>query len=205
RLTSLVDATQSTLGVLAERDAELGRTLQQLPGTTDALRRALANTSDLSGELNPTLDNVKAASKDLPDALDELRDAVGPLRDTVDAARPVADRGRSFVSDLRTSVGDVHNTFDDLKPVTKCLDEVTEKIAPWMYDFGGFIYNTNSIFGMRDTNGSFPRGHFTIDVTSPFGAMHQFDPKEINTNRYQDAPSVTTGLPYPTKGSGECR
>jgi phospholipid/cholesterol/gamma-HCH transport system substrate-binding protein len=202
RLTSLVDSTQATLGVLADRDVELGRTLQQLPGTTDALRRALANTSDLSHQLNPTLDNVKAASKALPDALDELRDAVGPLRETVDAARPVADRGRSFVSDLRKSIGDVHSTFDDLKPVTKCLDEATEKIAPWMYDLGGFIYNTNSIFGMRDNNGNFPRGHLTINATSPLGAI---DPREAMTNRYQDAPSVTTGLAYPTKGSGECR
>jgi phospholipid/cholesterol/gamma-HCH transport system substrate-binding protein len=202
RLTSLVDSTQATLGVLADRDVELGRTLQQLPGTTDALRRALANTSDLSHQLNPTLDNVKAASKVLPDALDELRDAVGPLRDTVDAARPVADRGRSFVSDLRKDVQHVHDSFDDLRPVTTCLDEASEKIAPWMYDLGGFIYNTNSIFGMRDNNGAFPRGHLTLDTTSPFAAI---PPDEAHTNTYQDAPSVTTGLAYPTKGSGECK
>jgi phospholipid/cholesterol/gamma-HCH transport system substrate-binding protein len=205
RLTSLVNSTQATLGVLAQRDAELESTLQQLPGTTDTLRRALANTSDLSRQLNPTLDNLKTAAQDLPDALDEFHSALGPLRDTVDAARPVADRGRPFVSDLRRDVDNVRDTFQDLRPLTKCLDEDTAKIAPWMYDLGGFTYNTESIFGVRDTNGAFPRGHLTINMTSPLGAMHQFGDKEIHTNRYQDAPSATTGLRYPAKGSGECQ
>lgn len=205
RLTSLVDSTQYTLGVLADRNDEFGRTLQELPGTTDALKRALHNTSELSQQLNPTLDHVKDASDELPKALNELRDALDPLDDTIDSARPVVDKAKPFVKDLKASIGDLKEVFDDLRPVTACLDEYTEKIAPWMYDFAAFTYNTNSSFGTRDVNGAFPRGFLTLDPTSPLGGMHKAGAGEALTNRYQDAPSVSTGLPYPPKGSGECR
>jgi phospholipid/cholesterol/gamma-HCH transport system substrate-binding protein len=204
RLTSLVNATQSTLGVLAARNSQLGQTLQELPGTTDSLKHALGSTSDLSHELNPVLDNVKAADKDLPDALDELKDAAGPLRDTADAARSVVSKGRGFVDDLGDSVGPLHDSFDDLKPITACLDEYTAKIAPWMDDFAAFTYGSNSAFNSRDTNGTFPQGAPTVIPTNPLGAMHQYGAGEANTNKYQDAPSQT-GLPYPAVGSGECK
>lgn len=206
RLTSLVDSTQSTLNALAGRNNELGRTLQELPGTTDELRRALASTSTLTRELNPTLDNVEAASKDLPKALAELQDASGPLEETADTARPVLDKARGLVKDLRDSVKPLRSSFDDLAPMTACADEVTAKVAPWMFDGPAFFYNSNSSFNYRDINGTAWRGMLTFHANSPLGAMHP-SPKggEALTNKYQDAPSVTTGLPYPIRGGGECR
>lgn len=206
RLTSLVDSTQATLDALAGRNNELGRTLQELPGTTDELRRALASTSTLTHELNPVLDNVKAASRDLPEALAELRDASGPLEKTADTARPVLDKARGLVKDLRDSVKPLRSSFDDLAPITACADEYTAKIAPWLYDGAAFFYNSNSAFNFRDINGTAWRGMLTFHANSPLGSMHP-SPQggEALTNKYQDAPSVTTGLPYPRRGGGECR
>jgi phospholipid/cholesterol/gamma-HCH transport system substrate-binding protein len=202
RLTSLADSTDATLGTLAARNDELGRTLQELPGTTDELKRSFAATTSLSHQLNPTLDDIKAASNDLPDALEQFQDALGPLHRTVAAARDVVRKGQPFVRNLNDSVGDLHSSFDDLAPLTACLDEYTKKIAPWMYDLGAFIYNTHSAWGNRDANGAFPQGQFTVDPFNPMGTIRK---GSEHTNRYQDAPSVTTGLPYPAKGSGECR
>ena len=200
RLTSLVDSTQQTLGVLAARDTDLGNSLQQLPGTTDALRHALRSTSALTHQLNPTLRDIRAASDKLPDALSSLTDMVGPLHDTVDAARDVVSKARPLVSDLRPIVGDLHDSFDDLRPVAGCLDDVTSKVAPWIYDLGGFVYNTNSLFSVTDPNGGWGRGHATVALNSPTGTLR---PGEKNTNTYQQGGSPLG--PYPAMGSGDCR
>jgi phospholipid/cholesterol/gamma-HCH transport system substrate-binding protein len=199
RLTSLVDSTEATLSTLADRDGDLGSSLQQLPGTTDELRRALANTSKLTHQLNPTLDNLRDASDELPDALDALRDAVGPLHDTVDAARDVVSKARPIVSDLRPITGDLRDAFDDLRPVAHCLDDATAKVAPWMYDLGGFVYNTNSLFSVTDQNGGWGRGHATVALNGPTGAM---TPDEKHSNTYQQGGSPVG--PYPAIGSGDC-
>jgi phospholipid/cholesterol/gamma-HCH transport system substrate-binding protein len=186
--------------VLAARDTDLGNSLQQLPGTTDALRHALRSTSALTHQLNPTLRDIRAASDKLPDALSSLTDMVGPLHDTVDAARDVVSKARPLVSDLRPIVGDLHDSFDDLRPVAGCLDDVTSKVAPWIYDLGGFVYNTNSLFSVTDPNGGWGRGHATVALNSPTGTLR---PGEKNTNTYQQGGSPLG--PYPAMGSGDCR
>jgi phospholipid/cholesterol/gamma-HCH transport system substrate-binding protein len=199
RLTALVDATQATLNTLADRDDELGATLTRLPGTTDALRHALDGVSTLSGQLDPTLRDVQAASGELPDALARLRAAVGPVHDTVRAARDVVGKARPLVSDLRPAAADLHHSVTDLRPVADCLDDVTSKVAPWMYDLGGFIYNTNSLFAVTDPNGGWGRGHATLDPGSPTG---QLRPGEQDSNTYQQGGSPLG--PYPAIGSGSC-
>jgi phospholipid/cholesterol/gamma-HCH transport system substrate-binding protein len=200
RLASLVDSTEQTLGVLAQRDDDLGRTLQQLPGATGELRHALDSTSKLTHQLNPTLDDIHAASDQLPDALNALTDMVGPLHDTANSARDVVSKARPIVSDLRPMTGDLRDSVSDLRPVTKCLDDVTSKIAPWMYDLAAFTYNSNSIFSTSDPNGGWVRGHLTVTTTGPTGAAAL---NESTTNIYQQG-----GTPlgtYPAIGSGSCR
>jgi phospholipid/cholesterol/gamma-HCH transport system substrate-binding protein len=200
RLTRLVDATQQTLGVLAARDGELTVALRLLPATTADLRNAMTSTSELTKQLDPTLDNIRAASDELPDALSALTDAVGPLRATVDAAGEVAAKARPIVSDLRPITDDLRGSFDDLRPVSGCLNDVTAKVVPWMYDLGGFVYNTNSLFSVTDQNGGWGRGHATLAVNGPQGTLA---PGERDTNSYQQGGSPLGD--YPAKGSGECR
>jgi phospholipid/cholesterol/gamma-HCH transport system substrate-binding protein len=199
RLTSLVDSTQTTLTVLAHRDGELSAALGELPGTTDALRGALHGLSRFTAQVNPALDDIHHAADELPDALDKLDDAVGPLHHTVDAAREVVHKAGPLVRNLRPTVSDLHDSLDDLRPVTHCLDDLTSKLAPWMYDFGGFIYNTNSLFSPRDPNGHFARGQFTLGTYDPSGGLGD---QEKETNLYQQGGS-TLGS-YPAVGSGSC-
>jgi phospholipid/cholesterol/gamma-HCH transport system substrate-binding protein len=200
RLTSLVNSTQQTLTVLQERDAELRRSLQELPGTTEVLQDTMASLTGLSGELNPTLDSVRNASEDLPDALSSLTAAADPLREVAKKALPVVEKARPVVAGLRPIVDDLHGAFDDLKPVTHCLDDVTSKVAPWMYDLGGFIYNTNSLFSVSDPSGGLGRGHVVLDPNSPTGTEA---PNEDKTNLYQQGGSPLGE--YPAIGSGTCQ
>jgi phospholipid/cholesterol/gamma-HCH transport system substrate-binding protein len=200
RLKSLVDSTQQTLTVLSQRDGELGRSLQELPGATGELRNAMNSLSNLTDQLNPTLDNVKSASEDLPDALSSLTDAVGPLREAVRSAAPVVAEARPVVAALRPVTADASGAFDNFKPLSHCLDDVTSKIAPWMYDLGGFVYNTNSLFSVKDQNGGWARGHVTVDPNSPTGSQR---PDENRTNIYQQGGSPLGE--YPAVGSGSCQ
>lgn len=200
RLTALFDSTQQTLGVLSQRDDDLGRSLQELPGATAQVRNVLAGLGDLTDQLNPTLDDVKAASDDLPAALSSLTDAVGPLREVVAKAAPVASKGRPVVAELRPTVDDLQGALDNLKPISRCLDDATSKIAPWMYDLGAFVYNTNSLFSVRDQNGGWGRGHATVDLNSPTGTQR---PDENRTNTYQQGGSPQGD--YPAVGSGSCQ
>ncbi|WP_051341903.1 MlaD family protein [Pseudonocardia spinosispora] len=199
RLRDLVASTQQTLGVLAQRDGDLGEALRQLPDTTAALHHGLDSTSKLTHELNPTLDDIREASTALPDALSDVRDMVGPLRDTTDAARDVVSKARPVVSDLRPLTDDLRDAVDELQPVSHCLDDVTSKVAPWMYDLGGFFYNTNSVFSTRDGMGTWGRGHLTIATNGPTGVLA---PGERDSNTYQQGGSPLG--PYPAIGSGSC-
>lgn len=200
RLASLIGSTQQTLGVLAQRDREVGDTLRQLPGATDELRQALRSTSVMTHQLDPTLDNLAAASDTLPDALSALTEVMGPLHKTVSSARDVVSKARPLMTDLRPIVSDVHHSVKDLRPVSACLDDVTSQIAPWMYDLGAFVYNTNSVMSLKDPNGGRVRGEFTVETNSPT-SVNSSDTKETNTYRQGESPLG----PYPAAGSGRCR
>lgn len=199
RLSTLVDSTQQTLQVLAKRDGDVGRSLRELPGTVGSLKNVMTSLTGLTGQLNPTLDDVEAASKDLPDALSSLDDAVGPLREVVQKAGPVVAGARPLVAGLRPVTDDLQGSLDNLKPVSACLDDVTSKIAPWMYDLGGFVYNTDSLF-VGDPNGGWGRGHAVVNLNSPTGEQR---PDERSTNTYQQGGSPFGA--YPAPGSGTCR
>jgi len=200
RLTKLVTSLQQTLGVLSARDDDLARSLQAMPGATDEIRNVLGSLGGLTDELNPTLDNLETASADLPDALSALADTTRPLREVIDRLGPVVANGRPVVAGLRPAVDDVQGALLDLAPVAHCLDDVTSKVTPWMYDLGGFVYNTKSLFSVHDQNGGWGRGHVTVDLNSPTGTRR---PDEDRTNTYQQGGSPIGE--YPAVGSGTCQ
>lgn len=200
RLTSLVTSLQQTLQVLDARGGELDRSLRALPGATREIGHVLDSLGGLTTELDPTLDSVHAAADELPPALTALREAAGPLRQVVEHAAPVVAAGRPVVAGLRPVVDDVRGSLDDLAPVASCLDDATSKIAPWMFDLGAFVYNTNSLFSVSDQNGGWGRGHVTVDPNSPTGSQR---PDENATNTYQQGGSPSGE--YPAVGSGTCQ
>lgn len=197
RLTHLLDATQQTLGVLTQRNDQLGDALRQIPGFTADLDRAMQSTSTLTGQLNPTLDNLQQAAGDLPDALEQTRRTVEELGRTVGSAKPVVSKAGPVVADLNPLTARLNTALGDLKPVTAQLSYATAQIAPWMYDLGAFVYNTNSIFSVSDANGSLVRGHVSVDVQTPLGMLK---PGERETNTYRDGGSPLG--PYPAPGQG---
>lgn len=169
RLTSLVNALQRTLGVLASRQSDLKAILADLPGFTSKLNAATHGVGQLAGQLNPTLQDLHDASGSLPPALRQFDTTVGQLGQTVDAAGPVVTRARPVVSELRPVAGDVNSSLTSLEPVTSHLGYVTVKAVPWMNDLAAFMYNDASMFSNYDVNGGVARGHLVNDPTDPTG------------------------------------
>ncbi|GAB3141348.1 hypothetical protein GCM10027258_23810 [Amycolatopsis stemonae] len=165
RLSQLADSTQQTLSTLAGRQDDLSKSLADLPGFAGDLKSAMDGVGTLTTQLNPTLDNLSAASKDLPPALQRMSDTVDQLGQTVRSAGPVVNQARPVVADLRPLVDDLHGAMDALKPTTARLDDMTRKVVAAL-DGGiqGFVYNTNSVFSVRDNTGTFPRGNFGVQV-----------------------------------------
>lgn len=171
RLASLLDSTHEVLGVLARRDTELSKTLEQLPDLRSDLDRAVNGASDLTTELNPALDAAQAASKELPGAVDRLTTTVEQAGPVVRKLKPVVDKARPVISDLRPLVPDLRSALDDLKPVTKLLPDATCRLVPWLPNLQAFVYHTSSAFSVADANGGLGRAQFTFDLTNPTGGL----------------------------------
>lgn len=163
RAVQLAGSTQETLGVLAENDADLRATLEQLPGLNQELRSALSATQPLTEQLDPVLRDLNAASDDLPDALDRFESTIDEFDDVVDAAEPFLKEARPVVSDLRPLVGDLDESLDDLKVVSGPLGRDVQILETYLDPLRAFIYNTSSVFGVKDAQGSNVRGFFVAE------------------------------------------
>jgi phospholipid/cholesterol/gamma-HCH transport system substrate-binding protein len=193
RTTQLADSTQATLEALSANDGALRSSLQQLPGLNDELRNALNGTQRLTKELNPTLDNLRDASDKLPKALHKLRDTTDNVGDVVDSLGPALHDAKSVVGDLRPFVHDANGALDDLVPTTDKLDRDTALLTSYLTQFAAFFYNTKSVFGAGDSQGTIIRGH----VVAPPG---YFVVPQKSPNLYAPSPGENGNRPNPSPG-----
>lgn len=166
RIGRLAEATQSTLSTLADSDESLRASLRELPGLTGDVRKALSSTQALTTQLDPTLDNLRSASDTLPGSLKRFRSTVGNLGETLDAAKPVLDKARPVVADLRPLVADVTTSLADIDRITSPLPGDTRTVMTYLTALKAFVYNTSSVFGAGDANGSIIRGHLMVPLPS---------------------------------------
>lgn len=164
RAVQLAQSTQTTLGVLAQNDAKLKGTLDQLPGLNQELRNALSATQPLTAQLDPVLKDLDNASDELPKALDRFHDTIGKVDDVVDAAHPFLDHARPVVADLRPLVGNLDKALDDIQAVTRPLGDDVQTVQTYLDPLRAFIYNTSSVFGVRDGQGANVRGYFVAEL-----------------------------------------
>jgi phospholipid/cholesterol/gamma-HCH transport system substrate-binding protein len=164
RITHLASSTEKAFGTLAANDRQLSATLAQLPGLSDQLRNSLSATQYLTRELNPTLDNLEDAKDELPKALDRTRDTAHQLEDTMDEARSFVHAARPVVHDLRPYVRDLNDALDDLRPATRKLGNSVDRVVGGLDDLKAFVYNTSSVFGPSDAQGSFIRAELVAPL-----------------------------------------
>ncbi|MCW2754432.1 MAG: Mammalian cell entry related domain protein [Marmoricola sp.] len=164
RVTRLAGATEQTLSVLAANDGALRQSINQLPGLSTQLRDTLTSTQALTTQLNPTLVSLNNASGALPPALERFRSTLVNLGKTVDAARPVLDKAVPVIADLRPTVANARTALGTLSSVTGALNADTQTVMSYLTDIKAFVYNTTSVFGAGDANGSIIRGHLMVPL-----------------------------------------
>ena len=73
QLSSFVENSNAVFSVLAEQDANIRATLQELPSTLDASQEALAKVDVMATALGPTLEDLRPAARALGPALRDTR------------------------------------------------------------------------------------------------------------------------------------
>jgi phospholipid/cholesterol/gamma-HCH transport system substrate-binding protein len=207
RALQLATASQQTLQVLAANDRNLVASINELPGLSSQLRNALSATQDLTKQLNPTLDNLKDASEELPKALDRFTDTTHELDKTVDVAKPFVRDAKPLVADLRPLIGDLNDSLHNIRPVTARLQRDTNAVGVYLTAIQAFVYNTTSIFGLRDGNGASIRGHVAMgpsQATQAFpGGNPGYSPTAADAGTGPGTPSGATPVPWYVPGADD--
>jgi phospholipid/cholesterol/gamma-HCH transport system substrate-binding protein len=161
RIARLADSTQKAFAVLAANDSDLRASLRELPGLSHGLRQALSATRGLTRQLDPTLKDLSHASEVLPPALSKFSDTVDELGRTVTTGEPVVASARTVVRDLRPFVTNVNTALTDAVPISRTLDHTTSAVSWYLDDLAAWVFNTSSVFGIKDGQGSFIRAYLT--------------------------------------------
>ena len=106
-LDQLVAASDSVLGVTADNQDDLERTLKELPGTLKVGRKTLAALSDTADEAAPTLDALEPFTEDLPEISEELEDFADALDPALSSSRPLLDRADELLIEARRPADDL--------------------------------------------------------------------------------------------------
>jgi len=200
RLSTLTDSAHQTLKTLADRDEELTKALDELPGFTQDLDDAMDTVGDLTEQLDPTLDDLNRASSKLPDAVESLTGSVKAIHHFVNGAAPVVDKAGPVVADLRPfsdhariattqldSAGDnIPLTVSEIvswQPADRALGRL-----PWIDDLGAFVYNTSSSFSLMDANGGMGRAALFVDPGNPSGGLG-----DVGETRKDEGPGTAAG------------
>jgi phospholipid/cholesterol/gamma-HCH transport system substrate-binding protein len=175
-LAAFVDSSNAVFAALAEEDANLRATLQELPSTLDATQSALGKAKVLADELGPTLEALRPGARALGPALVETRPF---LRETTpvieDEIRPFVRASRPAVRELRPAMRDLSALTPDLLRTFKVVNRLVNTLAynpPGASD-EGFLFWASwvnhlgpAIFSNQDAHGPIRRGLVVIGCQS---------------------------------------
>jgi phospholipid/cholesterol/gamma-HCH transport system substrate-binding protein len=175
-LAEFVDNSNAVFSALADQDANLRATLQELPSTLTATQSALGKTKTLADELGPTLQALRPGARALGPALVQTRPF---LRETTpvikDEIRPFVRASRPAVKELRPAMRDLSALQPDLVTTFKVVNRLLNTLAynpPGDKD-EGFLFWASwvnhlgpAIFSNQDAQGPIRRGLVVIGCQS---------------------------------------
>lgn len=146
--------------VVGQRQA-LGDTLHQLPATLDQANTTLGNVPGTVDKAVPLLDALRPATEKLPSVasnlrplLSDLRPAIGDLRPTLESASRLLQNTPGLLDIGATTVPELNTTFTGLTPALDYL-------RPYSPEIAGFLSNWNSANANYDRNGHYARIYVT--------------------------------------------
>lgn len=151
-LDRLVGASDAVLGVTADHQEDLERTLDKLPDTLKVGRKTLAALSDAADEAAPTLDALEPFTDDLPEISEEMEDFADALDPALATSQPLLDaadellrEARRPADDLRIGSPELAATVGGTKTLVHGLTENREAVFNFVRNWA---LNTNGFDGI---------------------------------------------------------
>ncbi|MFL6089604.1 MAG: MlaD family protein [Aeromicrobium sp.] len=148
-LDRLVDSSDQLLGVTAAEQADLEKTLDQLPGTLRSGTKTLKALSQTADEAAPTLDAMEPFTDELPDISNELEDFSDALDPALKSTEPLLDQADKLLTEATRPANDlrlgspelattVHGTRTTIHGLTENRDAMFTFIKRWALNTNGF-------------------------------------------------------------------
>jgi phospholipid/cholesterol/gamma-HCH transport system substrate-binding protein len=175
QLAALVNSANANFRALADQDANIRATLQQLPGTLRTADDTLTKTRAFATELGPTLQSLRPAARELAPALQATRPF---LRDTTPV---IKNQLRPFARDVRPTVRELRVAAHNLAPLTphltntfKVVNSLVNELAynppgpeeGYLFWNAWLAHNATSIFSTQDAHGPIRRGLIVTSCSS---------------------------------------
>ena len=174
-LADFVENSNAVFAALADSDADLRATLQELPPSLAATRDGLGKARELAGELGPALEALRPAARALAPAQRAvrpfmtastpiIRDEIRPLvREAIPLVRELQPTMRDLAAaapDLTETIGQLNYLFDLLAYNPPGEEEGFMFWASWVNHMGA------SVFNIQDAHGPIRRALFTASCNA---------------------------------------
>jgi len=198
-MDQLVASSDAVLTAVRERQTQLERTLERLPGTLRVLRTTLANLHTAADDTAPTLRELRPLTDKLPELSTELRafsDVLDPALATSEPVLQEADRllraAAPVARDFREAGGGLAAGTTGVRQLTEALTRNREDL----FDYIRFwALTTNGHDGLSH----YFRAHYVVDPDTilgllPAGTVDEPDESIPNGGPASPAPSLPGGL-----------
>jgi phospholipid/cholesterol/gamma-HCH transport system substrate-binding protein len=182
-VTTLVRASNSTLGAIANQDPNVQRAVAELPSVLQATRSALTATTPFARQLGPTFDSLRPFARKLPtlnaSLIDLSRSATPAVRHQI---RPFVRAARPIVSPLRGAANEFSKATPRLTDVASQLNRLGNMAAynphganppgtpgrdeGYLYWAAWLGHNGALTFDSQDANGPYRRLYLTASCNN---------------------------------------
>jgi phospholipid/cholesterol/gamma-HCH transport system substrate-binding protein len=130
QLANFVESSNAVFAALANQEANIRGTLQELPSTLDESQKALASVDTMASELGPTLEDLRPAARALGPSLRETRPFLTETTPIIrEQLRPFARAALPTVRELRPAMRDLAAATPDLTRSFRVVNALLNTLA----------------------------------------------------------------------------
>jgi phospholipid/cholesterol/gamma-HCH transport system substrate-binding protein len=130
QLAEFVDSSNAVFAALANQDANIRATLQELPSTLDESQKTLAKVDAMASVLGPTLEALRPGARALGPSLRETRPFLTTTTPIIrDQLRPFTRAALPMVKELRPALRDLAAATPDLTRSFRVLNALLNTLA----------------------------------------------------------------------------
>jgi phospholipid/cholesterol/gamma-HCH transport system substrate-binding protein len=213
QLAGFVRSSNDVLGSFAHQEAAIRATLQELPGTLQTTRGALASSNRLSLQLGPASRALIPAAEALAPALRQtrplFRETVGPIQHQIRpfaraSQKPLKHLGQAAKPLLTTSKG-LTKSFGELNRLVNALayNPPGSSQEGYLFWLAWLNHDTNAVFFTQDAGGPLRHG-LVMNDCSTAGAAFAAASLDANLKTLSQLSGVPTTNQIQAADPGAC-